>query len=145
MRFLSLTAVTLVAALTAAAAAAPRDDRRSDQQVYDRCAVACDSCKRACDMCGVHCSNLVAQGHKEHMETVRTCQDCSTLCAAASNIVAKRGPFSDLVCTACAEACKRCGDACQRHAQHDEVMKKCAEECHQCEQACRAMLHHSGR
>jgi hypothetical protein len=43
------------------------------------------------------------------------------------------------MCAACADACKRCGDACDQH-QNDVTMKACAEECRNCERACRSML-----
>ena len=114
------------------------------QQHYWDCAKACDDCARMCDACGAHCTNLVAQGHKEHLETVRTCQDCADVCRAAGAVTARTGPFSDAICTACADACKRCGDACEKHGAHDPIMKKCADECKRCEQACREMLKHTG-
>jgi len=134
------------------AAGANTQDRRPDQppaakavggpQVdpFMDCARACDDCGRICEACGAHCTKLVAEGHKEHLKTVQTCQDCATLCKAASCIVARHGAFWDLSCTACAEACKRCGDACEAHAAHDPVMKQCMDECRRCEKACREML-----
>lgn len=120
-------------------AAPPSDGHKA---AFMECAKACDDCKRICDMCGAHCANLVAEGHKHHMATLKTCQDCAAICAAASCVVAKQGPFSDLICTACADACKRCGDACEQHGMGDPVMKQCADECRKCEKACRDMLAH---
>lgn len=111
---------------------------------YEGCARTCDDCARTCDACGTHCAKLVADGEKHHMSTLRTCLDCATVCRAASAIVAKQGPFSDVICTACADACKRCGEACEKHGGNDEVMKGCAEECRRCERACRDMLQHTG-
>jgi hypothetical protein len=87
---------------------------------------------------------LVSEGKKEHLKTLQTCQDCATLCSAAASIVARMGPFSDTICTACAEACKRCGDECEKHS-HDSIMKKCAEECRKCANACNEMLKHAAR
>ena len=112
--------------------------------VYDECAKACNDCQRACDACGGHCAMLVSEGKKEHLKTLQTCQDCATLCSAAASIVARMGPFSDTICTACAEACKRCGDECEKHS-HDSIMKKCAEECRKCANACNEMLKHAAR
>jgi hypothetical protein len=85
---------------------------------------------------------MLAEGKKEHLETLKTCSDCATICSAASCVVAKAGPMSDLICTACAETCKRCGDACEKHAA-DPIMKQCATECRECEKACREMLKHA--
>ena len=42
-----------------------------------------------------------------------------------------------------AEACGRCGEACQAHPE-DAHMKECAEECRKCEKACREMLKQMG-
>lgn len=122
----------------AAPAAQPNPD--SKMPFFLECARACDDCARACDLCAAHCANMVAEGKKEHLQTLRTCQDCATICSSAGRVVAKNGPLSDLVCTACAEACKRCGEACQKHAEHDPILKQCADQCKQCEKACRDML-----
>ncbi len=35
--------------------------------------------------------------------------------------------------------CKRCGDACEKHAT-DPIMKRCSDECRTCEKACREMV-----
>jgi len=103
------------------------------------CAKACDDCARMCDSCGAHCAKMIADGKKDHLTTLQTCQDCATTCSAASCITARSGPFADLICTACAEACKRCGDACEKH-KDDAKMKACADECRKCEKACRDMI-----
>jgi hypothetical protein len=107
------------------------------------CAKACDDCARICDACAAHCAMMVADGKKEHLKTAATCADCATICRAAASVTARKGPFSDAICTACAEACKRCGDACDKH-KDDDMMRKCAEECRRCEKACRDMLKHVG-
>ncbi len=112
-------------------------------EMFERCAKACNDCQRICDACGTHCAHLIAQGKKEHLKTLRTCQDCASFCATASQIVARGGPFADLICTSCAEACVRCGKACEEH-RSDMMMRQCAEECRRCEQACREMLKHLG-
>jgi hypothetical protein len=111
---------------------------------YEQCAKACNDCEQICAACATHCADLLAQGKKEHLKTLATCRDCATTCAAAAKIVAGKGPFSDLICTACADACKRCGDACDQF-KDDPMMKKCADECRKCEKACRDMLQHTGK
>lgn len=111
---------------------------------YEQCAKACNDCEQVCAACATHCAHMLAQGKKEHLRTLATCRDCATHCAAAARIVAGKGPFSDLICTACAEACKRCGDACAKYPD-DPMMKRCADECRKCEQACRDMLKHVGK
>ncbi len=48
-------------------------------------------------------AHLMHSGQKEHLTTLMTCQDCANFCAAASQIVARGGPFADLICKSCAE------------------------------------------
>ena len=50
----------------------------------DKCAVACGACQRSCDSCSTHCADLAASGKKEHLESLKTCQDCAAICATAS-------------------------------------------------------------
>lgn len=121
----------------------PKAVHTQHQQHYWDCAKACDDCGRMCDACGAHCVQLVADGHKDHLEIARTCQDCASVCVAAGCITARSGPFSESICNACADACKRCGDACDKH-KDDPMMKNCANECRKCEQACRDMVKHIG-
>lgn len=111
---------------------------------FMECAKTCDDCARSCDACGAHCAKMLAEGKKEHLESLRQTQDCATICSTASCIMSRGGPDADLICVACADACKRCGDTCEKHAAHDPVMKANAEECRRCEKACRAMLQKSG-
>jgi hypothetical protein len=85
---------------------------------------------------------LLSQGKKEHATTLRTCEDCADHCGSAARITARQGPFADLICTACAQACARCGKECEKFPE-DAHMKKCAEECRKCEKACREMLKHT--
>lgn len=112
---------------------------------FTDCAKECGECARVCDVCAAHCAKLLAEGKKEHLATLATCADCASICASAGCVIARQGPFSDIICTACADACKRCGDACEKHAAHDAVMKQCADECRKCEKSCREMLKHIGK
>jgi hypothetical protein len=118
----------------------PKDHHAGE---FGKCAKACGDCQRACDACAAHCANLLAKGNKDHLRTLSTCQDCATHCSAAACVISRQGPFADLICTACAEACARCGKECEKF-KDDEHMRKCAEECFRCEKACREMLKHVG-
>jgi hypothetical protein len=106
------------------------------------CAKECGICAGSCDACSAHCARMLADGKREHLTTLRTCQDCATICGAAACVTARNGPFSDAICSACAEACKRCGDACMK-MKDDEMMRRCGEECQKCEKVCREMLKHT--
>ena len=106
------------------------------------CAKACSDCQRACDLCSTHCAHLMADGKKEHMMTLMTCQDCADICAAASQVVARGGPFSGIICVSCADACAACAKHCEEFPD-DEHMTACAKECRKCEKACREMATHA--
>lgn len=101
------------------------------------CAKECDDCARSCELSAGHCVQMLADGKQEVLATLRACQDCAVICSATSRIVAKDGPFVDLVCPSCAEACKRCAALCEKSG--DPIIKKCAEDCRKCEKACRDM------
>jgi hypothetical protein len=111
---------------------------------FTACADACAGCQRACDSCVRHCLTLVADGKKEHEQTLQTCLDCAEVCAAADRIVSRGGPLSDTICRACAEACQRCAEACERFA-NDEQMAACAKQCRTCQRACESMLDHAAQ
>lgn len=108
------------------------------------CAEACSDCQRECDSCSTHCAHQLHEGEHEHITTLATCQDCADVCAAASQIVARVGPFAPQICAACADVCARCAEVCDKFPD-DEHMKQCAEQCRKCEKACQDMLKHLGR
>jgi hypothetical protein len=116
----------------------PRPEVDPKMPYFLVCAKACDDCARICDTCSAHCAKLVADGKNEHMQTLKLCQDCAAVCRAAAAVTARDGPMADLITLACADACKRCGDECEKHAS-DPVMKGCADQCRACEKVCREM------
>jgi len=150
LKLLALVGLMAVALLTPGSGMSADDKKGSADKHgshFMDCAKACDDCARICDACAAHCAKMLADGKKDHLQTLRTCADCASFCSAASCITARQGPFSDLICTGCADACKRCGDACTKF-KDDEMMKKCADECYRCEKACRTMVKmadHSGK
>ena len=79
------------------------DDKHN--AAYEACAKACNDCQRACDQCTTHCATLVAEGKKDHLTTLKECQDCATCCSAAAQIVARGGPCCVMMCECCAKTC----------------------------------------
>lgn len=130
--------VALIVCLLVAGPGRVADDKAGG---YDHCAKACHECARTCDCCAAHCAHLLTDGKKEHLRTLRSCQDCATFCSAAACITARKGPYSEQICKGCAEVCKCCAEECEKIPQ-DSMMKKCAEECRRCEKACQEMLSH---
>jgi hypothetical protein len=114
----------------------PKADVDPGMPIFMTCSKSCDDCARICDTCTAHCAKMMADsGQKEHLAALRLCQDCSAICTATARVVGKDGPMADLMYTACAEACKRCGDVCEKST--DSMMKQCAIECRRCEKICR--------
>ena len=137
---IALVAAGLFAA-TANAQAAPK--AANPHAGHDaECAKACANCMQQCESCVRHCANLVAEGKKEHMKTLGTCDDCAEFCTAAARIVSHRGPMMNPMCEACAKACDTCAAACEKYPK-DEHMIQCAKACRECARSCREMLKHS--
>lgn len=122
------------------------DEHSSHGHSHDamsECAEECSECARECSSCAKHCAMMIAQGKKEHAKTLATCLDCADICNVAANIVSRSGPFDDLICKACADACAKCGKACEGFPK-DKHMARCARACRECEKECRNMLKHVG-
>jgi hypothetical protein len=105
----------------------------------DKCMKECARCAKECASCFQHCVHMVADGKKEHVRTLRTCNDCGDMCAMAGKLVARDGAFMNAMCEACAKACDGCGAECTKFP-HDEHMTKCAQACKDCAKACREMV-----
>lgn len=142
-----LSALALAAVETPLFAQAGSQKKAEHDASYDRvlrsCAEACCDCQRECDSCSTHCAHLLRDGKQQHVTTLATCQDCAAVCSAASQIVARGGPFAEAICRVCAEVCAACAQTCEKFPD-DQHMKKCAEECRECEKACRDMVKHLG-
>ena len=119
------------------------DPHAAHAQHFMQCAKACAACQIECDSCAAHCANLVAGGQKEHLTTLRTCQDCADICKTAASSSARGGPFAREICEACAKACDGCAKACEKHPD-DKHMASCAKACRDCAKACRDMIGHLG-
>lgn len=98
------------------------------------CARDCDECARTCELAAAHCLTMLADGRKEIIPTLRTCQDCAAICAAASRIIAKDGPLAEVIAASCQEACKRCAVLCEKSS--DTILQDCSKACRRCEKCC---------
>jgi hypothetical protein len=125
---------------------APADDKDKAHHAhgpYATCARACAECSLQCESCFAHCSHLVAEGKKDHVRSMRTCNDCGDFCALAARITGRHGPTAVTTCEACAKVCDMCGAACEKFPD-DEHMKACAKSCRDCAKACREMIKNAG-
>ena len=105
---------------------------RSIEECLD-CAQTCTSCADAC----------LGEAHfAELRQCIRLNLDCADLCAATAAIASRRTGANDAVLKAvllaCREACRACGAECGRHASMHEHCQVCADACRRCEEACMA-------
>ena len=104
---------------------------RAIEAAYD-CAQICSSCADAC---------LGEDMVKELTQCIRLNLDCADVCYTTGVLATRRTGSNELVIQrmleVCAEACRLCGDECERHAGHMEHCRICAETCRRCETACR--------
>lgn len=120
----------------------PADLGDIDRAALARCIEECFACAQACTACADAC--LSEQTVAELVACIRTDLDCADICATTGRVLSRHtGYDTDLtrtVLTACAAACRSCGDECARHATMHEHCRICADACRRCEQACRDLI-----
>ena len=113
-----------------------------DAAALAACIDACFSCAQTCTACADAC--LGEDMAAELRRCIRLDLDCADVCAAAGRVLSRQVAYDPdvtwAVLTACAEACRVCGDECERHASMHEHCRICAAACRRCEAACRALL-----
>lgn len=104
-----------------------------------RCIEACYDCANTCTVCADAC--LGDDMVKDLVQCIRLNLDCADVCRATGAVGSRRTGTNEAVLKrmveTCAEACRLCGDECEKHAQKHEHCRICAESCRRCEQACR--------
>jgi hypothetical protein len=121
----------------------PRDFN-VDRDVLVRCIAACSDCEQACTQCADDC--LSEQNVQDLAKCIRLNLDCADICASTARVVSRQTEYdanlTRPIGQACAQACKSCGDECEKHAKHGmEHCHICAEACRSCERACEELLH----
>jgi len=107
-----------------------------------RCIEECFVCAQTCIACADAClgEEMVAR----LTQCIRLNNDCADVCLATGAVASRRtGSDQEVIrrmLEACADACRLCGDECEKHASHHEHCRICAEACRRCEQACREAL-----
>lgn len=103
-----------------------------------RCIEECYDCSQVCTVCADACLGEVMV--RDMVQCVRTCLDCADVCIATGQTGSRRtGSNAQLIAAmlqTCEEACRLCGEECERHAQRMEHCRICAEACRRCERAC---------
>ena len=80
----------------------------------------------------------------EQVRCIRLNLDCADVCAATGSLATRLSEPDTAVLRAqleaCAEACRACGEECEKHAVHMEHCRVCAEACRGCQRACEGLL-----
>jgi hypothetical protein len=106
------------------------------------CIDACYECAQTCSACADAC--LGEDDVQMLSRCIRLNLDCADVCNALGSILSRQIAFepqmASAVLDACVEACRLCGDECERHASEHEHCRVCAEACRRCEDACNDVL-----
>jgi hypothetical protein len=102
---------------------------------------ALSDCAEACN--ADNAADLSEPDVTEMVRCIRLCLDCVDVCTATEGVIGRQTEYdAGLVrplLQACVAICKSCGDECERHA-HMPHCRICAEACRRCEQACQVLL-----
>ncbi len=106
------------------------------------CIEECYSCAQACTSCADAC--LGEDMVQQLTQCIRLNLDCADICVSTGSVATRRTGLNDEVIRsmlgACATACRRCAEECERHSDLHEHCRICAEACRRCERACDASL-----
>ena len=113
-----------------------------DPTALVECIEACVDCGQSCTACADACLG------EEDVQMLRRCirlnLDCADVCDVTGKLLSQQTAFEPRMARAtleaCAEACRLCGEECERHAEHHEHCRVCAQTCRRCESACNNLL-----
>ena len=107
-----------------------------------KCIEECYACAQTCIACADAC--LAEENVAKLRQCIRIDLDCADICAATGAMASRRTGSNEPVLAAtiraCAEACARCAEECDKHAGMHEHCRICAEACRRCEAACNEAL-----
>lgn len=113
-----------------------------DEAALARCIDACLACAQACTACADAC--LGEDSVAELRSCITSNLACADVCTATAAVLSRQVGYDAEVTrallTACAVACRRCGEECAQHAGMHDHCRVCADACRACEQACEALL-----
>jgi hypothetical protein len=120
----------------------PKDLGKLDQAKLAACVEACLECAQACTACADAC--LSEEMVVELTKCVRTNMDCSDVCFTTANVLSRHTGYdanlTRAVLEACRMACGSCATECEAHADMHQHCSVCAEACRRCEEACTELL-----
>jgi hypothetical protein len=112
------------------------------KQLLTRCIETCVECAQACVACAD--ADLGEDTISHLVKCARLNLDCADMCETTGRVLTRQTGYDrDMIraiAQACVQACKLCGDECDRHAQMHEHCRVCAEVCHRCQTACEEVV-----
>jgi hypothetical protein len=118
------------------------DVKGSVNEALVRCIEECAACALTCLSCADAC--LAEEGVERLRQCIRFNLDCADVCDATGKVALRRTGSNEEVIrrmlAACETSCRLCAEECERHAGMHDHCRVCAEACRRCEQACRTAL-----
>lgn len=120
----------------------PKDLGEVNQQKLADCIAACFECAQTCTACADAClsEDMVA----ELTKCIRTNADSADICATTGNVLSRHTGYdanlTRSIVETCRMACKSCANECEQHAEMHKHCSVCAEACRRCEQACAELI-----
>lgn len=113
-----------------------------DKALLEACIAACFECAATCSACADACLG------EPEVDTLVGCirlnLDCADICGATGRVLVRLTRPNNAVLLAqlraCAEACRGCGEECERHAEHHDHCAECARACRGCAEACEKLI-----
>jgi len=118
------------------AMAAEHAGHRATGGPVDACARACADCLIECARHVHHCTQLLADGHRDYAKCLELCVACASSCSSC--VKACFGPVAVTAAEACARQCDQCAEECEKF-KGEVAMQACARSCRDCAKACRAL------
>lgn len=113
-----------------------------DAGVLTRVIEAAADCAQACTTCAD--ADLSEPDLADMVMCIRLCRDCADICGVTATLLSRPASWDRQVVRpmleTCVAICRSCGDECQRHAPRHAHCRVCAEACRRCDQACGELL-----
>lgn len=119
----------------------PADMGGVDKRALASAIDACMECSQACTACADAClsEDMVAELKK----CIRTNLDCADICEITARMLSRHTEYDANMTRAqlqaCIQACTSCADECSKHSQHEHC-NVCAQASRRCQQACENLI-----
>jgi len=139
--FFTAAGATVAALSTGAAVAHPGHDHPAPSPLLATIVNTANHCAHTGEACIAHCMALLASGDTSMADCNRSVHNMTAVCRAMAAVASyATAPVAEIkaLAAACAQFCRNCAAACEKHSGHHEVCKQCMESCLACAKACEA-------